>query len=532
MVKTCQVLDEAILQRIRPYISLNFVNLTDGNQWQPIWFVLLALLVGGLLAQLSPGESGTLLLRTAVIILTLIEPLSGLFAALLTGPLGATEARLLDSGQFYLLLSLLAWLAHGLRMRRLFVPRTFLALPLALFTGVAAVSVINAPSYSFGLRELLKWVEILAIMLLVVDRVTIWQARYRQRGSAVVWLLVALFAAGLSQAALGIYQFALQPDGPEHFLVLGRFYRAYGTFNQPNPFGGFLNFTAVLALGILLSYLPVLWQIVRKWRFKYPISSLQSPIWLPVLGVGLATAVSLLGVIVSWSRGAWLSLAVATAVLLLFWPRKLWQGVLLLLVGGGLLLAGIQVGLVPASVTERITSFRQDLRFGDVRGEDITDENYAVLERLAHWQAALAMAEDHPWLGVGFGNYEPAYADYALINWPYPLGHAHNYYLNLLAETGIIGLLAYLLLWTAVFWQTVRVIRQIDGWQRGVALGLLGVWVALTTHHLVDKLYVNNIYIQLGALFGLLQLLDDKKLNRKERQECKEIKEKSLRALR
>jgi O-antigen ligase len=225
--------------------------------------------------------------------------------------------------------------------------------------------------------------------------------------------------------------------------------------------------------------------------------------------VGLVTAVSLLGVIASWSRGAWLSLGVAAAVLVLFWPRKLWQGALLLLLGGGLLLGGSQVGLVPASVSERITSFSEDLRFGDVRGEDITDENYAVLERLARWQAALAMAEDHPWLGIGFGNYEPAYADYALINWPYPLGHAHNYYLNLLAETGIIGLLAYFLLWTAVFWQTIRVIRQTDGWRRGVALGLLGVWVALTTHHLVDKLYVNNIYIQLGVLFGLLQLLDD-----------------------
>ncbi|MAT96562.1 MAG: hypothetical protein CL608_05410 [Anaerolineaceae bacterium] len=486
------------------------IQLTGKQQWQPVWFVLLALLVGGLLTQLSPAEAGSLLLRTAVVILTLIEPLSGLFAALLTGPLGATESGLLDSGQFYLLLSLLAWLAHGLRQRRLFVPRTFLAVLLAFFTGIAAVSVINAPSYSFGFKELLKWVEMLAIMLLVVDRVTIWRARYSQRGSAIVWLLAALFAAGLSQALLGIYQFALQPDGPEHFLVLGRFYRAYGTFNQPNPFGGFLNFTAVLGLGIFLSYLPKLWRIVQKWKFQSSVFTLRSPDWLPALGVGLVTAVSLLGVVASWSRGAWLSLAVGTAVLLLFWPRKLWQGVLLLLLGGVLLLGGIQVGLIPTSVTERITSFSEDLRFGDVRGEDITDENYAVLERLAHWQAALAMAEDHPWLGIGFGNYEPAYADYALINWPYPLGHAHNYYLNLLGETGIIGLLAYLLLWTAVFWQTIRVIRQADGWRRGVALGLLGVWVALTTHHLVDKLYVNNIYIQLGALFGLLQLLDNK----------------------
>ena len=465
--------------------------------------MLLAVLVGGLLTQLSPADGGMLLLRTAVLVLILIEPMAGLFVALLTGPLGALETGLLDSGQLYLQLALLSWLAHGLRNRRLFVPRTFLAVPLGIFVGVTAVSLLGAPSYSFGLRELLKWLEMLAIMLLVVDRVQVWRRRHGGHpATPLLWLLGALFAAGVSQSLLGIYQFGLQPNGPEHFLVLGRFYRAYGTFNQPNPFGGFVNFTAVLGLGILLSYL---WEIRTR---QSPISNLQSLNWLPFLAVIFVTGLALLAVVASWSRGAWLSLGVATAVIVLFWPRKLWQGALLLGVGGLLLLGGIQVGVVPASITERITSFSEDLRFGDVRGVDITDENYAVLERLAHWQAALGMAQDHPWLGVGFGNYEPAYADYALINWPYPLGHAHNYYLTILAETGVVGLLAYLGVWTAVFWQTIRVIWRSDGWQRGVALGLLGVWTALTVHHLVDKLYVNNIYIHLGALFGVLQLLD------------------------
>ena len=111
-------------------------------------------------------------------------------------------------------------------------------------------------------------------------------------------------------------------------------------------------------------------------------------------------------------------------------------------------------------------------------------------------------------LGVGFGNYAAAYPDYALINWPDPLGHAHNYYINLLAEVGILGLVAYLIFWLAVIWQSIQLLNRLDWPERGIVLGLIGVWTALAAHHLVDKLYVNNIYIHLGVLLGLLQLMD------------------------
>jgi O-antigen ligase len=175
-----------------------------------------------------------------------------------------------------------------------------------------------------------------------------------------------------------------------------------------------------------------------------------------------------------------------------------------------LLLLVWQAGFVPAPVASRLGGFTADLQLGDVRGVDINDANYSVLERLAHWQAALSMARANLWLGVGFGNYEPAYGAYDLLNWPYPLGHAHNYYLNLLAETGVLGLAAYLIFWTAVFGQTLRVLKRLNWPKRGLALGLLSVWVALAVHHLLDKLYVNNLYLHLGAMLGILQLLDRK----------------------
>ncbi len=488
----------------------------NGRVWTG-FVVLLAILCGLLIARLPLLWAVGLVGGTAVALLTLINPLVGLFVTLLVAPWGALEnivrgPAALDSGQLLLLFTLAVWLGRGLAYRRIFLPRTFLNVPLALFIFVAALSLLNAPSFSYGFRELIKWLQITAVMLLVVDLSVNRSPITDHRSRFMFYVLTILLLAGLSQAIIGIWQFGLRGDGPEHFLVLGRFYRAYGTFEQPNPYAGYMNLTALLAVGAFLGLIATLWQQVASGRWQvagaHPVTLSPPHLLTLSLFTGITAVLCTLAVLFSWSRGAWLSLAVGGAVMVLFWPKKLWQGVTLLLLAGLLFWGGVRIGVVPASITERITSFSEDLRFGDVRGVDINDANYAVLERLAHWQAALDMAREHIWLGVGFGNYEPAYADYALINWPYPLGHAHNYYLNILAETGVLGLLAYGVLWTAVFFQTIRQLRQLDWPLRGIALGLLGAWTAVTVHHLVDKLYVNNVYIHLGVMLGLLQLLE------------------------
>jgi len=211
--------------------------------------------------------------------------------------------------------------------------------------------------------------------------------------------------------------------------------------------------------------------------------------------------------IASWSRGAWIGFAAALLVMAAALPRRARWGLLAVA-----LLAIITIGLynadlLPASVVARLTDFAAGLRLEDVRGVGINSTNYAVIERLAHWQSALEMWRQHFWTGVGLGCYEPAYPAVALINWPLALGHAHNTYLNLLAETGLIGFLAYLVLWAAVFWQTWRITRTTGGLTRGLAIGLLGVWTHLAVHNFFDNLYVNNVHVLVGALMGAVASL-------------------------
>ena len=105
------------------------------------------------------------------------------------------------------------------------------------------------------------------------------------------------------------------------------------------------------------------------------------------------------------------------------------------------------------------------------------------------------------------GNFQAAYDDYRLLNWHHALGHAHSVYLNAVAETGFVGLGAYLLVWANIFLVTLRAIRDSVGWRWGVSLGLLGVWTHLSVHNLVDYLFVNNLHLYLGALLGVLAVI-------------------------
>ena len=251
-----------------------------------------------------------------------------------------------------------------------------------------------------------------------------------------------------------------------------------------------------------------LWTLLRTRRLSaVNAAALLTGRWPWLLLAGGAALLLTAGLLFSWSRGAWLGFAAGLAALALFTPARLRTGILLALLGGGLFWVAVSSGLLPAGLTDRLFGWLADFRLSDVRGVDITDANFAIIERLAHWQVALDLAREQFWFGVGAGNYEARYAQYALLNWPNALGHAHNYYLNLIAETGIIGLLAYGMLWSTILWQTIKTARGLQGPERGLALGLLGAWVALSVHHLLDKLYVNNIYLHLGVMLGLLQIL-------------------------
>lgn len=454
-----------------------------------------ALALGWIIAS-QPISIAVLSLFLIVSLVTIsINPLAGLVTLLTLAPLRtliATESSTqlpLDIGQIALGVLCVFFIGHQMDFKKKiqYTQWTFTHFMLLAFITVAALSMFSATNLTAWITEWAKWVQI--ILMIFVAQYVCTQSSYGKS-----WLVFSLTIAGMTNALIGIYQF-FGGSGALHLLINDRFFRAFGTFGQPNPFAGFMGILIPVTVAVTLTH------TVRWWKAGRQLFSMQFSSAVFYAG---CSAFLLAGIMMSWSRGAWLGIACAFAGMIVLLPKRLWVGLSILGIVA-FLFAGLWIAdLLPTAVTDRITSSTEEFfAFQDVRGIDITPENYAVAERLAHWGAAVNMITLSPWLGIGFGNYETAYPLHRLINWIEPLGHAHNYYLNIMAEMGIFGLLAYIIFFATLFFQSVSSRRHPDFQSRLLAIGLTGTWVYLSVHSIFDNLYVNNLFLHIGLLMGL-----------------------------
>ncbi|MBI3360088.1 MAG: hypothetical protein HY023_03155, partial [Chloroflexi bacterium] len=311
----------------------------------------LAVGLGLAAARLPLGPAMAVTLGPALLALIFIEPAVGLGLTLIAAPLKAYLARVypglpLDPGQLFFAVTLAAWLARNVVRREIKIPHlpssacpravSGVFLSLTLFISISALSLWAAPSLSDGFGELIKWAQIGLMAALVFD--------CGRRNRALAFILGAVFAAGAIQAGLGLWQFAFSANEPAHFRILGDHFRAFGTFEQPNPFGGFMGLLWPVAAGLTA------WTVERRvWSdSRFTLHASHSTL------LALLTSLFLLSLALSFSRGAWLGAAAAGVTLLAFLPRRLWLGLGLVTVAliGGLWLA--ERGLLPQAITARI----------------------------------------------------------------------------------------------------------------------------------------------------------------------------------
>ncbi len=124
------------------------------------------------------------------------------------------------------------------------------------------------------------------------------------------------------------------------------------------------------------------------------------------------------------------------------------------------------------------------------------------LARYSLWKAALEIFRDHPWAGVGPGNYRMVFADYfqGSIDNESVWGSAHNLYLHHLAERGLLGMTGLALalgVLTATAWKRAR--QKPNPWNLWAASALVAFLVMNLTEVAFQNEQVTTLVLFLWA---------------------------------
>jgi O-antigen ligase len=127
------------------------------------------------------------------------------------------------------------------------------------------------------------------------------------------------------------------------------------------------------------------------------------------------------------------------------------------------------------------------------QGEDFTKPQFSLEKRIVYWQETLDIIFLHPLKGIGLGNFNLAQTRFA-----------HNSYLQLWAEAGILGLLSYLSL---IFIFLKKGIRSIRNNAEGFYSGFFVAGLVFIIHNLVDfTFFIPQVsflwWISLGCVLG------------------------------
>jgi O-antigen ligase len=214
-----------------------------------------------------------------------------------------------------------------------------------------------------------------------------------------------------------------------------------------------------------------------------------------------SAAVMAATVVFTFSRGAAVALAVVVVMMLVAHPPSVRA------VGAIVIAAAVALPFLPDTYLDRLSTLTQ---VGSV--EASTD--VSIRSRTAEVGAAVEMFLDHPIAGIGYGTFEEHYGDYTRdlgIEQVARDREAHNLYLEIAAETGVVGLAAFGALVLAALVSLRRAHRRFstaghDGLAK-VAYAITAAFIGyLVTSIFLHMDFARTIWVLLGVALVLPRL--------------------------
>lgn len=284
--------------------------------------------------------------------------------------------------------------------------------------------------------------------------------------------IAAFFIAVVVSAVFAQYPAAAARELVNIGLMLGLFIVAAAQLgDQPKQIG---SLALIVAMVVGISGIAALLEMVGLLPARFPLSgtglnratlgfgwpnelgmffAVAIPLCVHAVGAArgtmlrtIATALlffSLAGLMATFSRGAWLSVIAASAVLLLAreyrFTIRIWTVAIIVVVVADVVSGG--------TITGRLVNTVYDPLVG---------------QRFALMVAALLVFREYPIIGIGPGGFAESLEGYGpQVDWLWNyVGTAHNAYLDVAAEMGIIGLVTFLCFMGTVFWILLRGARR------------------------------------------------------------------------
>lgn len=364
-------------------------------------------------------------------------------------------------------LGLLAWLAKMVLSGRVRFVHTALNIPILAYLSTQVISVAFSPFKAQSLLALKEEWLLLAFFLLVNNVGEEGKVKKLFTILISVSTLVGLYAIWQHYSGMDLYRNTV-------LEAKGNVFSSLGLFDHHLTFGGYYMLVFLLAFIFLLtasrSGMP------RILGFLAPV----------VLGLSL---------LFSYARSAWLG---AIMGVLTFGLLRGAKYVLFLVLG--LLVLCLLIYVMEPTSWERIKEI------------DLSKDK-PESTRIRLWYTSINMIKDKPVWGIGLGNFSRLFDRYKVDGIYDTTCHPHNDFLNVAANSGILGLLAYLSIWAAFLYSTVKSVwkKRSESFGRAVQMGGIVAVVAFLFAGLLQCYYTDaEVNMLIMFILGLTTIMNRK----------------------
>ena len=395
---------------------------------------------------------------------------------------------------------LLLWVVDGFQLGALRINRNVLQLP--LLAGIVLGVVQLLPLRSGGLLRTLsldpnstKLVIVQLSSLLIYFAATLVFVDTPHRLQLIVRTIMIF---GFLLAIFGLTQSFTSPTKVYWMRELNQS-TAFGPFINRHHFAGYMELTISLPLGLLLAG-----SIDKEKRLLYLFLA-------GMMGVAL---------VMTASRGGIISLVAEIVFLVIvtaIWRkhgerRRVGSSRLKSLatrVGlAGALIVGLFMGVVLLGGEFSLNRFIDSVNTDD-----------PTTGRAHFWSVTLDIIKANPIAGTGLGAFGVIYTRYDTHNGLYRLEQAHNDYLQVFSDAGVVGGVLAFSFVAILFYRGFRRARSRDDFRRGVALAALGGCFAVLVHSFFDfTLHTTSnalLFLILAALATMNGRVEDAPRRRK-----------------